>query len=95
LPRDIAGVNAFLAAGGGLLTARDHQDMGRWLRGLEAVGRAHFFYAAGCCEPDLDRQRPDDVDTTSISWPSYHSTLCPILATRRCGRRRTWSRWAS
>jgi hypothetical protein len=72
-PRDIAGLNAFHAAGGGLLTARDHQDMGRWLRALAGVGQAHFFHAADCCEPDPDRQRPDDVETTTISWPNYHS----------------------
>jgi hypothetical protein len=70
---DIAGVNAFHAAGGGLLTARDHQDMGRWLRELEGVGQAHFFHSAECCEPDPDRRRPDDVETASISWPNYHS----------------------
>jgi hypothetical protein len=72
-PRDIAGLNAFQAAGGGLLTARDHQNMGRWLRGIDGVGRGHFFHAADCCEPDPDRQRQDDVETTSISWPNYHS----------------------
>ena len=72
-PRDIAGVNAFQAEGGGLLTARDHQDMGRWIRELDGVGRAHFFHAADCCEPDPDRQRPDDLETASISWPNYHS----------------------
>jgi hypothetical protein len=72
-PRDIAGLNAFHAAGGGLLTARDHQDMGRWLREVDGVGRAHFFHASDCCEPDPDRQRNDDVETTTISWPNYHS----------------------
>ncbi len=70
---DIAAVNAFQRAGGGLLTARDHENMGRWLRQLEGVGRAHFFHASDCCEPDADRQRPDDVETRTISWPNYHS----------------------
>jgi hypothetical protein len=70
---DIAAVNAFQSEGGGLLTARDHQDMGRWLRQLERVGRAHFFHASDCCEPDPDRQRPDDLETPTISWPNYHS----------------------
>ena len=72
-PRDIAGVNAFQAAGGGLLTTRDHEDMGLWLRQLDGVGQAHFFHASGCCEPEPDRQRPDDDETRSISWPNYHS----------------------
>ncbi len=72
-PRDIASVNAFHAAGGGLFTTRDHQDMGRWLRQLDGVGGAHFFHAPDCCEPEPDRQRADDLETTSISWPNYHS----------------------
>jgi hypothetical protein len=70
---DIAAVNAFQRAGGGLLTARDHENMGRWLRQLDGIGRAHFFHASDCCEPDADRQRPDDLETKAISWPNYHS----------------------
>jgi hypothetical protein len=70
---DIAAVNAFQRAGGGLLTARDHENMGRWLRQLDGVGRAHFFHASDSCEPEADRQRPDDVGTKTISWPNYHS----------------------
>src|SRR5579859_3394192 len=40
---DIAGINRFQREGGGLLTTRDHENMGRWLRGIEGVeiGRAH------------------------------------------------------
>jgi hypothetical protein len=72
-PLDIAALNAFHRAGGGLLTMRDHEDMARWLRQVDGVGRAHFFHASDCCEPDLDRQRPDDVGTPTISWPNYHS----------------------
>jgi hypothetical protein len=72
-PRDIAGLNVFQAAGGGLLTTRDHQDMALWLRALDGVGRAHFFHAAGSCEPEPERQHVDDVETTTISWPNYHS----------------------
>lgn len=72
-PRDVAALNAFHRAGGGLLTTRDHEDMGRWLRQVDGVGRAHFFHASDCCEPDPDRQRPDDLGTPTISWPNYHS----------------------
>jgi hypothetical protein len=72
-PDAIAAVNAFQRAGGGLLTTRDHENMARWLRQLDRVGRAHFFHASDCCEPDPDRQRPDDLETRSISWPNYHS----------------------
>jgi hypothetical protein len=72
-PAEVAGVNAFQRAGGGLLTARDHENMGRWLRQLDGVGRAHFFHASDCCEPDPDRRRADDLGTKTISWPNYHS----------------------
>ena len=72
-PSDIAAVNAFQRAGGGLLTTRDHEDMGKWLRQIDGVGRAHYFHASDCCEPHPDRQRPDDLGTTTISWPNYHS----------------------
>jgi hypothetical protein len=70
--RDCAAINAFQNAGGGLLTARDHQNMGMWLRKLEGVGAAHFFHS-NYCEPDTSRQCRDDQETLSISWPNYHS----------------------
>jgi hypothetical protein len=70
---DVAGINAFMRAGGGVLTTRDHQDMGMWLRQLDDVGMAHFFHAAEYCEPDPSRLRPDDTDNAAISWPNYHS----------------------
>lgn len=72
-PADVAGVNAFQRAGGGLLTARDHENMGRWLRQLEGVGRAHFFHTSDCWEPDPDRRQADDLGTKTISFPNYHS----------------------
>jgi len=71
--RDIAGVNAFQREGGGLLTTRDHQDMGMWLRQVERVGGAHFFHTKEFCEPDPERLCPDDLGTKTISWPNYHS----------------------
>jgi hypothetical protein len=72
-PRDCAGVNAFQKRGGGLLTVRDHANMGMWLRHIDAVGQAHFFHEKEFGEPDPDRQCADDKDTPSISWPNYHS----------------------
>src|SRR5262249_40020772 len=42
--RECDAINAFHKAGGGLLTARDHQDMGMWLRQVDGVGAAHFFH---------------------------------------------------
>jgi hypothetical protein len=71
--RDLDGINAFQRAGGGLLTARDHQNMGLWLRGLDGIGQAHFFHRPEYCEPEPDRLCPDDRDTPAISWPNYHS----------------------
>jgi len=72
-PRDLAGLNAFQREGGGLLTARDHMDMGLWLRQLDGVGLAHFFHRQEYCEPEPDLHCPDDRDTPTISWPNYHS----------------------
>ncbi len=71
--RDLAGINAFQREGGGLLTARDHQDMGQWLRQLDGVGQAHFFHRQEYCEPEPDLHSPDDRETPAISWPNYHS----------------------
>ena len=72
-PAECAAVNRFQAQGGGLLTARDHADMGRWLRSLDGVGGANYFHDPSCCEPEPDRLCPDDLETPSISWPNYHS----------------------
>jgi len=71
--RDIAGVNRFQREGGGLLTARDHGDMGMWLRQVEGVGQAHYFHAPDYSEPDADRRRPDDFEAQAVSWPNYRS----------------------
>jgi len=71
--RDCAAINAFQKEGGGLLTTRDHQNMGMWLRQIEGVGAAHFFHAKEFCEPDPSRLCPDDLETSTISWPNYHS----------------------
>src|SRR5262249_50997397 len=62
-PAEIAALNRFQKEGGGLLTARDHADMGRWMRALEGVGPANFFHDATCREPDPERCSPDDRGT--------------------------------
>jgi hypothetical protein len=56
--RDCEAINAFHKEGGGLLTARDHQNMGMWLRRLDGVGAAHFFHEPKYCEPDASRLSP-------------------------------------
>jgi len=69
--RDGAGINRFRARGGGLLTARDHQDLGCSVCKLDAVGAAHHFHTQN---PDVpERCVADDTSAPSISWPNYHS----------------------
>lgn len=59
----------FREKGGGVLTARDHQDLGSCLIGLGTLGEVNHFHGKN---PDPARIR-DDQDTPSISWPNYHS----------------------
>ncbi len=59
----------FRENGGGVLTARDHQDLGSCLIGLGSLGEVNHFHEKN---PDPARMR-DDQDTPTISWPNYHS----------------------
>jgi hypothetical protein len=65
-------IDRFRGRGGGLLTVRDHQDMGASLGSLATVGAANHFHSRNP-EPDLSRHREDDRETATISWPNYHS----------------------
>jgi len=69
---DCEGITRFRQRGGGMLTTRDHQDLGSSLCTLGGVGRAHFFHTRNQ-EPDPSRHVRDDRDTSDISWPNYHS----------------------
>jgi hypothetical protein len=69
---DCRGITRFRQRGGGLLTTRDHQDLGSSLCTLGGVGAAHFFHTQNP-EPDESRRRADDPYTTNITWPNYHS----------------------
>ena len=69
---DCEGITRFRQRGGGILTTRDHQDLGSSLCTLGGVGRAHFFHTRHP-EPDETRHTRDDQDTKTISWPNYHS----------------------
>jgi len=71
-PADCAGIITFRARGGGVLTTRDHQDLGACLAGLGALGAAHHFHSINR-EPDTARHRADDLVTAAITWPNYHS----------------------
>jgi hypothetical protein len=69
---DCEGITRFRQNGGGILTTRDHHDLGSSLCTLGGVGRAHFFHTKHP-DPDASRHVRDDQDNKSISWPNYHS----------------------
>jgi len=73
---DCEGIQRFRQRGGGILTARDHQDLGsslcRFSGTCHPLGSAHFFHSQNP-EPEPDRQQRDDQDTRDITWPNYHS----------------------
>jgi len=69
---DCEGITRFRQRGGGILAARDHQDMGISLCTLGGIGAAHHFQTKNP-ETDPDRLTPDDRETPSITWPNYHS----------------------
>lgn len=69
---DCEGITRFHQRGGGILTTRDHQDLGSSLCTLGGVGRAHFFHSQNQ-DPDASRHTRDDQETGNISWPNYHS----------------------
>jgi hypothetical protein len=70
--KDTAGINAFRRRGGGILTTRDHQDMGCSMCELVDIGDIHYFHTQNI-DPDETRCCADDPYTTYISWPNYHS----------------------
>jgi hypothetical protein len=69
---DCRGITRFRQRGGGMMTTRDHQDLGSSLCTLGGVGAAHFFHTKQQ-EPDESRHARDDQGNTHISWPNYHS----------------------
>jgi len=69
---DCAGIDAFRRRGGGVLTARDHQDLGCSLLTLDGLGSGNFFHSKNP-DPIAHNRRIDDTETTTISWPNFHS----------------------
>ena len=69
---DCEGITRFHQRGGGILSMRDHQDLGSSLCTLGGVGRAHFFHTRNQ-DPDPSRHVRDDQENQDISWPNYHS----------------------
>lgn len=66
---DAEAIMRFRYDGGGVLTARDHQDLGCCLNRLGSLGLVNEFHDAAV-DPDT---MCDDRDTPDISWPNYHS----------------------
>jgi hypothetical protein len=69
---DIENVAHFRRRGGGILLTRDHQDLGACLTRLGALGATQYFQKSNP-DPDESRRCRDDLATTAISWPNYHS----------------------
>ena len=59
----------FRRSGGGVLTARDHQELGSCLLRLGSLGVVNRFHDA-TVDPST---MCDDLDNPEISWPNYHS----------------------
>jgi hypothetical protein len=77
---DAYAIRRFRENGGGVLTARDHQDLGCCLSRLGSVGVVNEFH-----DKTVDPATMcDDQDTPTISWPNYHSgangDYQPVLA---------------
>jgi hypothetical protein len=62
----------FRQRGGGLLTARDHQDLGSSLASLPGPGLANYFRSRNQ-DPIEANRCDDDCFTKDVSWPNYHS----------------------
>src|SRR3954470_9636735 len=71
-PADCAAIGRFRQRGGGLMVTRDHMDLGCSVCSLGGVGEAHYFHSKHL-DPDESRRRIDDVATSTILWPNYHS----------------------
>src|SRR5215510_1057540 len=69
---DCAAIGRFRQRGGGVLTSRDHQDVGISFCTLGSIGGAHHFHTKNQ-ELDIARRTIDDTETPSLSWPNYHS----------------------
>jgi hypothetical protein len=69
---DCGGITRFRQRGGGILSTRDHHDLGSSLCTLGGVGAAHYFNSKNP-DPDESRRVRDDAVTLSIDHPNYHS----------------------
>jgi len=69
---DCTGITKFRQRGGGILSTRDHFDLGSSLCTIGGIGAAHYFHSK---QPDPydSRNSRDDSFTLSIDFPNYHS----------------------
>lgn len=70
--RECQAISKFRQRGGGILSTRDHNDLGSSLCTLGGIGAAHYFHSKNP-DPDAERNQRDDRITTSIDYPNYHS----------------------
>lgn len=70
------GIARFRKQGKGILTARDHQDLGISFDNLgdtcTEIKKSNFFHTQNL-DPDPSRCCVDDIYNSSISWPNYNS----------------------
>lgn len=71
-PSDVRGILHFRERGGGMLTARDHQNLGASLLNLGALGVVNHFHTYNR-ERDRRRLSRDDRDNPAVTFPNYHS----------------------
>lgn len=71
-PDECSAITRFRKRGGGILSVRDHNDMGSSLCTLGGIGAAHYFHSKNP-DPDETRRRRDDQDSPEIDYPNYHS----------------------
>jgi hypothetical protein len=71
-PGECRAIDAFRRRGGGVMSTRDHMDVGASLASLAGIGAAHYFHSCNL-DPDLGHRCIDDTFTTQITWPNYHS----------------------
>lgn len=69
---DCEAITRFRQKGRGIYTTRDHQDMGTSLCTVGGIGAAHYFHSKQT-DPEDDRNKRDDLETKTISYPNYHS----------------------
>jgi hypothetical protein len=69
---DCAAITRFHQRRGGIMTTRDHQDLGISFCTLGGIGDANHFHSKNP-ELDISRHKIDDTESPDITWPNYHS----------------------